>query len=142
MNTDFVPKKLRKSGVNIMARNKSNDRKYATNFRTNNWFGYRRARINQRSKAKGFEYCLTSKELEALWVDNCPICGVKLDRMTETQSPNSASVDRFDNDIGYVKENVCFVCWRCNNIKKDSSIDELLMIAHGYQKLQELRNHE
>lgn len=35
------------------------------------------------------------------------------------------SADRFVSNIGYTKENTVFICWRCNNLKRDSSIQDL-----------------
>jgi G:T-mismatch repair DNA endonuclease (very short patch repair protein) len=46
------------------------------------------------------------------------------------------SVDRLDNSKGYIKGNVVLICWRCNNLKSDSSIEKLEKIVRwlsGYK---------
>lgn len=43
---------------------------------------------------------------------------------------NSPSLDRVIPIRGYVLGNVALLCWRCNNLKRDSNPQELRMIAN------------
>lgn len=59
---------------------------------------------------------------------HCDCCGVELDishkddRKFRNASP---SIDRFVPRLGYVLGNVSLICWRCNNLKRDATADEL-----------------
>ncbi len=58
----------------------------------------------------------------------CECCGVAfrvavlVDGVKCDQSP---SLDRFVPALGYVEGNVALLCWRCNNLKRDASAEEL-----------------
>ncbi len=59
---------------------------------------------------------------------HCPCCSVELDYSTgkgRGERRYSPSLDRVNNNIGYVRSNVKIVCWHCNNVKSDASLNEL-----------------
>jgi len=37
---------------------------------------------------------------------------------------NSATIDRIDNGLGYVKDNVLIVSWRANRLKSDGTAED------------------
>jgi hypothetical protein len=41
----------------------------------------------------------------------------------------SPSIDKINNRLGYVVGNVAIICWRCNNLKRDATAQELRMVA-------------
>ena len=45
------------------------------------------------------------------------------------------SIDRINNSIGYVKENIIIVSRRANILKKDATIDELEQLFNYYKTL-------
>ncbi len=63
---------------------------------------------------------------------NCLCChvlfdvGFKHDKKAHNDSP---SMDRFDPNKGYVKGNISLICWKCNNLKRNATSDELRQIA-------------
>lgn len=62
----------------------------------------------------------------------CPCCGKTMDverRFTGAPSDRSPSMDRLLPESGYVPGNVSVLCWRCNNLKRDASAEELEMVA-------------
>jgi len=62
----------------------------------------------------------------------CECCGVTFDvgyKFDRQKKDNSPSLDRFEPSVGYVKGNVFLVCWRCNNLKRDATADELQTIV-------------
>lgn len=64
---------------------------------------------------------------------NCPCCGKPLDygyKEDATLKDNSPSIDRFIPGKGYVLGNVAIICWRCNNLKRDATIEELEAVVH------------
>lgn len=62
---------------------------------------------------------------------NCPCCGCGIDYGYKGKGPNanSPSIDRFAPALGYIASNVALICWRCNNLKRDATADELEAIA-------------
>jgi len=58
----------------------------------------------------------------------CPCCGRLLDvsrKFDGKKNDASPSVDRIIPSQGYVIGNVAILCWRCNNLKRDATADEL-----------------
>jgi hypothetical protein len=47
-------------------------------------------------------------------------------------------LDRIDNDKGYTDQNVVTCCWKCNELKKNSSYEDFL--AHVFKIADNLRN--
>jgi hypothetical protein len=63
--------------------------------------------------------------LDIVIPDRCPVFGVLLDPAAGARAPNLPSLDRIDNERGYVKGNVWVISWRANRLKSDASIEEL-----------------
>lgn len=64
---------------------------------------------------------------------SCPSCKVLFDYeslLNGTKNDASPSADRIKNDKGYTKDNVNFICWRCNNLKRDTTIEELQTVVN------------
>lgn len=80
-----------------------------------------------RAKKKGLEFSISASDLPMLKM--CPCCGVEMcmrDGVAKPgPTPQSPSIDRFDSNRGYVPGNVAIICWRCNELKRDASADEL-----------------
>ena len=92
----------------------------------------------QRAKAKGLQHTLTMDDI--IIPDYCPVLGIKLETGDRKQHDNAPSIDRIDNDKGYIKENIMVISTRANNLKKDATIDELIMIGKFYNELKEKQN--
>lgn len=74
-----------------------------------------RFRAQKRARELGLEFDLTLECLEELFpIDSvCPVFGVKMEWNGSILS--SPSLDRIVPDLGYVKNNVAFICGRANN---------------------------
>lgn len=72
----------------------------------------------------------------------CPCCGNEMQRAIGLLTDNSPTLDKVVPELGYVKGNVVVVCWRCNRIKSDASIQELSRIADFYQSKQKEPEYE
>lgn len=66
----------------------------------------------------------------------CPILGLTLERQLNRLSDCSPSLDRIDNNLGYVKGNVVVVSHRANRLKGDGTIEEHKKIVNFYTALQ------
>jgi hypothetical protein len=70
---------------------------------------------------------------------NCPCCGISINyeyKQDARKTNASPSIDRIDTQKGYIIGNVALICWRCNNLKRDATADELEMIVRW------MRSHE
>lgn len=81
-------------------------------------------------KRKGLDYNLTPEYLESIWTGVCPVFGHTLYRASEGRgSHQSAHLDRYEPNLGYVVGNVAWISGRANRIKYDASAEELRRIA-------------
>lgn len=59
----------------------------------------------------------------------CPCCKLRMvARVERGKHPHSITLDRVDNDRGYVFGNVAVICATCNSRKKDMSVHDLRLI--------------
>lgn len=92
-----------------------------------------RSGMRERSKETGCDWDRSVFTVRALmdWLmycPNCPCCGVLFDagyKHDGKKRNSSPSIDRFDPHKGYVVGNAALICWRCNNLKRDATIEEL-----------------
>lgn len=84
-----------------------------------------------RAKRTGKEFDLDFNDMVV--PDTCPVLGIPLEWGTKRTVDGSPSLDRFDNDKGYTKENVRIISRRANCLKNDATVDELEKIV-AYMK--------
>jgi hypothetical protein len=79
----------------------------------------------------GFAFEITLADLEQLWPDDncCPICGAGFTR--QHGCATNGSIDRINNDLGYVAGNVHICCVGCNGWKSNHTFAELAAGAAG-----------
>lgn len=92
------------------------------------------------AKSKRFEFELTRKDVGDLIFKPCYYCGdlpSRFPRRTKDSSPLTIpinGIDRFNNLIGYIKENCVTCCSDCNYLKSsrsgDAFISKILSIAN------------
>lgn len=68
----------------------------------------------------------------------CECCSklFSFDKEFGIKNYDGPSIDRFDPSKGYTLDNISFICWECNNIKKDASIEELQNLINWMIKQQ------
>jgi hypothetical protein len=84
-----------------------------------------------RSKKTGLEFSITRDDIKI--PDVCPVLGIKLFREDKKTWHHAPSIDRIDNNKGYVKDNIMVMSRRANILKKDANISELIMIGKFYE---------
>jgi hypothetical protein len=89
----------------------------------------------QRAKSLGREHTLTIDDI--MIPDYCPILNIKLEVGDRKNHDNAPSIDRINNDGGYTKDNIMIMSTRANLLKKNATIDELIMIGNFYRNLKE-----
>lgn len=80
----------------------------------------------RRAKKKGLEFNLKVSEIEL--PTHCPVFGFELDYTHSKSHFNSPSLDRTDNSVGYTKENSRIISQKANQIKNNSSVEELELL--------------
>lgn len=89
----------------------------------------------QRAITKNILFDISKDEIQIPFI--CPILGIELELCNKKISDNSPSIDRIDNDKGYIKNNIHIISFRANRIKNDASRDEINSI---YISLKEIIN--
>ena len=95
----------------------------------------------RRALIKNIEFNLDAQDIWDAWPQDlkCPI--LKIELITgRVDLYNSPSLDRIDNNKGYVKGNVIIVCFRANCIKNDGTWQEIMEIGEFYKQLEENKN--
>ena len=85
-------------------------------------------RVRARAKMNGRDFNLTIKDMA--FPEKCPI----FDKPFIYGDPDwTLSIDRIDNDKGYVKGNIVFVSNKANRLKNNATLDDLQKIVDYYQ---------
>ena len=87
-----------------------------------------------RAKKRNITFSLTIEDIKKIVIKKCPILGMKL-KIGMDNWQNSPSLDRIDNDKGYIKENVIMVSHMANSIKNQATPDQIQKVATFYKKL-------
>ena len=92
-------------------------------------------RTKSKAKRAGMEFNLTMEDID--WVEVCPCFGHKLEYIQHLMKDRlkAPSLDRIDNQKGYVKGNVRVVSFRANRIKSDFSSEDLGKIGSWFLSL-------
>lgn len=92
-----------------------------------------------RAKKRGIPFDITAEDIGA--PQKCPLLGVDLIYNNRNgHNPNSASIDKIDPSLGYVKGNVWIVSRRANVIKSDATVLEIREILRNLElKLMEIK---
>lgn len=86
--------------------------------------------LKHRAKKKGLEFNITKEDL--VIPEYCPILGIKIESNVGKGSGgkmNSPSVDRIDNNLGYIKGNVWVISQLANAMKSQANPEQLVAFA-------------
>lgn len=83
------------------------------------------ARYKRGALQRNIEFQITIDEVIEITSKNCHYCGVEPQTVMKMglQSYIHNGIDRIDNSIGYVKDNVVPCCSMCNYSKKENDLD-------------------
>lgn len=84
-----------------------------------------------RAKEHGLEFNITLDDLMFEDGQLCPILEIPMHFNSGAKHglDDSPSLDRIDNNLGYIKGNIIIISNRANKIKRDSTLDELKKIV-------------
>lgn len=81
-------------------------------------------KARERAREKGLDFNITRDDI--ILANFCPILGLRLDSSTLDQTP---SIDRIDNNKGYIKGNIQIISFRANRMKGNATLDEIMLLA-------------
>lgn len=88
-----------------------------------------------RAKRKGIVFALQAEDIK--WNDVCPVLHIPIvldNHGIGRQAPTSPSLDKIENDKGYVKGNVRIVSNRANMLKSDMTREEAKLLYENWDK--------
>jgi len=99
-------------------------------------------RAKKRATKKNLEFNIDENYLKSIWpLDNrCPLTGEKFVFGTKANSKYSATLDRIDNNLGYVKGNVQIISSIANCCKNNATINELNLILTNWKNASCINN--
>jgi hypothetical protein len=88
--------------------------------------------IKSRAKRSGVEFNMEWQDIDIPVI--CPVLGIPIvmgtnEGMRTGPSPNSPSVDRVDNNKGYIKGNIQVISHKANTMKNSATPDQLIKFA-------------
>lgn len=89
---------------------------------------YQLSNARHRAKKRGLAFTIALEDLLPL-PTRCPVFKTLLVYDGERGNPNSFSLDRRDNNLGYTPGNVVIISLRANQLKRDASLEELKAIV-------------
>lgn len=86
--------------------------------------------LKNSANKRNIEFNLTLTYLNSLsFPISCPVLGIPIKYHSREVSDNSPSIDRIDNDLGYVDDNLQVISYKANRMKNDASLEELKLFA-------------
>jgi hypothetical protein len=76
-----------------------------------------------RANKKGLDFDITQHDFEI--PEFCPVLGIPIYIGKEKFHDGSPTIDRVDNNKGYIQGNIKVISWRANSIKSDATISEI-----------------
>lgn len=87
-------------------------------------------RTEQRCRKYGWPFDLTIEDLEIPEV--CPALGIPI-IPNDPQKWQSPSIDRINPELGYTKGNIAIISFRANQVKSNSTIEEMEKVLKYYK---------
>jgi hypothetical protein len=84
----------------------------------------------KRAKRDGMCFEIAREDIQI--PDACPVFGTAFTHTPGRRTDSSPSLDRINNNLGYVRGNVMVVSWLANRIKSDATLDQLRTVADFY----------
>ncbi|CAB4133412.1 hypothetical protein UFOVP250_168 [uncultured Caudovirales phage] len=90
-------------------------------------------RAKKRAEKKGIEF--TIQQSDIVIPGCCPVYGFKF-QIGEGNGPSdySPSLDRIDNNKGYIKDNIQVISFKANKIKNDSTLEDIEILLEFLKK--------
>ncbi len=91
------------------------------------WRKTKWSRLKSSAERRGIEFSITEEDIEM--PVRCPYIGIDLDYTNDEVANNSPSVDRINNNLGYVPGNLQTISSLANRMKGHATTEELLAFS-------------
>jgi hypothetical protein len=86
----------------------------------------------RKARGRGLEFELAPEDFWSL-PSHCPVFPtIELNYSSAARTAATASLERIDNEKGYVRDNVIIVSWKANDLKKNATTRELQALGSFY----------
>lgn len=89
-----------------------------------------------RANKKNLDFSITTSDVK--WNDVCPVLGIPITYQRgkgHGGDDNSPSLDRIDNDKGYVPNNIRIISNRANKLKNTMTKQECQLLLDNWEKI-------
>lgn len=83
-----------------------------------------------RAKRRNINFNITKDDIPEI-PDYCPYLGIELSFSGPYPDPAWPTLDRIENDKGYVKGNVIVISYKANMLKSNATLEELEQLTYG-----------
>ena len=85
-----------------------------------------------RARKNNVYFDITIEELNAMWPEDglCPVFGITLALDNPTIADDSPSLDRFNNDVGYTRDNCTIISMKANRMKSNATVAEMQLLVN------------
>lgn len=98
------------------------------------WAQLTKGNVVARAKARGEVTDIDNAWLLANANDICPLLETPLKYDNTWMAPDSAAIDRIDNDVGYFKHNCWIISALANRIKTNATVEQIETVARNFRK--------
>ena len=116
-------------------KDKSNRKQYLRDWKSNNREKDIFLLAKHRAKSKGIEFNIELSDI--IIPEICPILGLPIKKAIDGNRDLSPSLDRIDNDKGYIKGNIQVISFKANAMKLTADKSELINFANWVKKIYE-----
>lgn len=88
--------------------------------------------VKRRAKEEGIKFTIEPSDIVIPKI--CPLLEIRISATNKKTSFNSPSVDRLNNDNGYIKENIWIISHKANAMKSSASLIELQTLVKNLRK--------
>lgn len=97
-------------------------------------FKHKAARIKSRASSLGVPCDLDQEYLEGIWTGICPVYGFPINISGGRGVFDTAELDRFNPELGYIKGNVRFLSRKANSHKNNMTLEEVKQLLVWMEK--------
>ena len=127
-------KEMKENGLNRDKRTENNPE--VTIYRT----------AKKRAQKKNMEFNIKIEDIHI--PELCPVLGIKLNKFIYKRGTNRQlkecrpSIDRINNNIGYIQGNIIIISLRANRIKSDATLQEITAIAKWMNEVHNIEEND